>query len=491
MESKEDKIVVKNDLKSEDKNVSVSPLDGLLFNDPSILGYSTYDTQNNKETTGIKSLNIQVKKCEYCNESGLDKYIIKCNECHKMFHKKCMNTMNTCLKCLPSKQNNGLLKRKSDEFSLNNTLCNDILQYYIDSRPNIKENNVKIYWLECLNNIVNKSFSINGINIHLFGSITNDLDMKGCDVDVCIDPYKYATYIKPNNAFMNGHKITLINAWKSKYFSAELDRDLIIYVLTILASVLKTQTWLTVDFIPTAKIPIIKANDIETNTTLDISCFSNNDLSVKIINTYIHWYKYRDKSIHSKILQLFIAIKLWSYKRQINNTMLNKINSIGWYLMTIKYLQQRQPSILPNLRWYLWKFHENKFNTNYGFNKYYYNSSIYKHLFYEINKNAEAQTIPNVAQLLYGFFEYYSKFNFRYNEININTTKVFSKKYFTNIAGNVYGNIPCFVLRDPVIFDNNCGKNVNIHTLNIILQQINLALYVLKNGGSWNDLLHF
>ncbi|CAH1992040.1 unnamed protein product [Acanthoscelides obtectus] len=154
-----------------------------------------------------------------------------------------------------------------------------------------------------------------------------------------------------------------------------------------------------------AKVPILKFKDKETGFEIDLNC--NN--SVGIRNTHmLHCYARLDW----RVRPLVVAIKLWAQSNAINDAKNMTVSSYSWALMVIHFLQCGvTPPVLPCLH---------------GMMPEKFNSEIENHTMdvqEEIasTKNFTSDNSMSLGELLTGFLQYYSTFNYNEYAISVRT----------------------------------------------------------------------
>ncbi|KAJ8953350.1 hypothetical protein NQ314_007359 [Rhamnusium bicolor] len=152
-----------------------------------------------------------------------------------------------------------------------------------------------------------------------------------------------------------------------------------------------------------AKVPILKFKDKETGFEIDLNC--NN--SVGIRNTHLlHCYAKLDW----RVRPLVIVTKLWAQANHINDAKNMTISSYSWALMVIHYLQCGvTPPVLPCLHGLVpEKF--NSDNENHSMDVQEEIASI---------KNFRSDNTLCLGELLVGFLQYYSVYNYNQFAISV------------------------------------------------------------------------
>jgi len=103
---------------------------------------------------------------------------------------------------------------------------------------------------------------------------------------------------------------------------------------------------LDVSFISTATVPIIHVKDLSIGLEMDVSIYRKQALIVELLQKYLKW-NYSDAH---HVYAFLCAVKYWSKIRRINDAANSKMNSFGYVLMGIKYLQTLPNPVLPVLQ---------------------------------------------------------------------------------------------------------------------------------------------
>jgi len=196
-------------------------------------------------------------------------------------------------------------------FSIQQKIQNELIKIYKDILPTKQSKQNRLLLLEKIQNIFDNEFPGKPIKAHLFGSSVNGLETVYCDVDICL-----TTPSKEDN-----------------YGLDRMDR---------IAMILEKYNMTEIYTVQEAKVPICKFVDPETNLSCDINV--NNTVALEntmMVRTYA--------LIDERAQQLIILIKHYAKRRMINDAKGGTLSSYCWVNMTINFLQQRQPPILPCL----------------------------------------------------------------------------------------------------------------------------------------------
>ncbi|KAI9297838.1 hypothetical protein K502DRAFT_346627 [Neoconidiobolus thromboides FSU 785] len=223
--------------------------------------------------------------------------------------------------------------------------------------------------------------------LHPFGSTANGLGLVNADMDLCV------------------------------CFTKELDKKVtaVEFVESFGARLKKDPSFDDIKLLTRTRIPIIKlkhsnglASDIGFENKLAL-------WNTRLLKTY--------SEIDPRLKKLVYLVKHWSKQRNINEPYLGTLSSYCYVLMTIFYLQQRNPPVLPCLQ----KISNNvnaplpTINVD-GHNVYFYDDlkNLKKHW---TQKNTES-----VVELLFGFYQYYAySFHWSRSVVSVRTGIVLTK----------------------------------------------------------------
>nr|XP_023013226.1 poly(A) RNA polymerase gld-2 homolog A-like [Leptinotarsa decemlineata] len=153
-----------------------------------------------------------------------------------------------------------------------------------------------------------------------------------------------------------------------------------------------------------AKVPILKFKDKDTGFEIDLNC--NN--SVGIRNTRLLYCYAR---LDWRVRPIVIMVKLWAQANNINDAKNMTVSSYSWALMVIHYLQCGvTPPVLPCLHGLI----PEKFSDH---------ESHSMDVQEEISsiRDFKSDNIMSLGELLIGFFQYYSLYNFQQYAISVRT----------------------------------------------------------------------
>jgi len=180
--------------------------------------------------------------------------------------------------------------------------------------------------------------------------------------------------------------------------------------------------WLHVNPILSAKVPIIKIEDPAQGVKCDISIWRTQGSVSTLFSKFCE--------MDERVAKLLVYIKYWSKRRGINDGKAMKLTSFSYALLSIKYLQLVGviPVIAADEEVPSWK----------------------------------SENLASLGQLLLGFFQFWSKFNWARLEISILTESIQLKdktKY------DVRNNQTTIIIADPIELRNNVARNIRVKTL--------------------------
>ena len=227
------------------------------------------------------------------------------------------------------------------------------------------------------------------------------------------------------------------------------------------------------------EVPVLHIKDIQSNIIINISIYKYYDKCVKYINTLLNYNN------DIRISQLITIVKYWSKIRNINNQMSFKINSFSFMLLCLKYLQTLYNPIIclfdckQNQKTsQIDKFNDISYN-HYSFKEYFSVSEDYKSLnIFKNNKLNNCINDMNLAELLFGFFEFYSNYEYDKFKILLNSySSIYKNINDENILNIIINNITDCTL--------NFTNYINEEVCKLIFTEIKRACLILLHKGCW------
>ena len=274
--------------------------------------------------------------------------------------------------------------------------------------------------------------------VGLFGSTACKLDSTGSDIDL------YVT-VPP------GMSLSTAGEWSVfKFLSQELNRKGNGY-----------PNRLKVINIFHCTVPIIKMVDAVHRIDADLSFGKQweNGQIVKLINMFC------DHRGDDTVRQFIVAIKYWANRRGLNDAQSNRLNSFGWVLMAIRYLQSVH--VLPRIR----------------------RCGPEKEEFEFVRVDLAKRF--SLGKAMRGFFSFWAEWD--YDSLSISLYKEVVRKrkrrYYDLSGWELKETKLVFVIEDPVQSDYNCSKNVRKFTANLMRIEFYRSLMILNYGdGDFNCL---
>ncbi len=186
-------------------------------------------------------------------------------------------------------------------------------------------------------------------------------------------------------------------------------------------------------------VSIIKIKDKINNILIDISFGKpyENGKIVELINKFCNYKN------DIRIRQLIVVIKYWTKQRHLNDSTKHLLNSFGFVLLILKYLQTK--NVLPMLK-----------------KVRYMNEYLCNEVELMIDKQLKIvrKNKLSLADLLIGFFEYYSEFDYENESVSLFDQKVMKRdvKYRDLTGYDLQGNALTFVIEGPIQTNYNCAK---------------------------------
>ena len=100
----------------------------------------------------------------------------------------------------------------------------------------------------------------------------------------------------------------------------------------------------------------------------------------------------------------------------------------------------------------------------------------------DVDPNANG---PTLAELLYGFFEFWAHFDYEVFQVSLHSRGM-TKKQRWQFKEQRKGQLT-FVIQDPVDTKHNVAKNVRPETAELLINEFKRAQLLLLYGGKWTD----
>jgi len=297
-------------------------------------------------------------------------------------------------------------------------LTRTIREHFINTRPGAVELRLKDYLLRHIERVVQDAFCNAEVTpqIRLFGSSACGLDSKGGDIDVGI------LYTRENNVKTLRKVLMELHKHRAQNLNGE-------------AYKLKIQP------IFHCKVPILKIKDNSYDLQADLSIWRGQGVVSDLIMQFIQYDK--------RVQPFLIAIKYWSKRRRINDASQNMINSFGYVILALKFLQML--GIIP--------------------------------IRPTTDEPIARKEIPvNLGDILVGFFDFYANFPFDSHQISILKEGIQLKNPSEFDVREIQ---TVMILQDPIEISNNVARNVREGTLRQIQSEFKRSYQCLSGDGGW------
>ena len=246
---------------------------------------------------------------------------------------------------------------------------------------------------------------------------------------------------------------------------------------------LKDNPWVDcVVAIHNAKVPIVKLRHKSSCVNIDICVF--NILAVHnaaLLRAY--------SSIDSRVKDLGYVVKAMAKNLAICNARKHTLSSYAWLNMTIYFLQQRQPPVLPVLQELYMGKRKPKRIVEEKWNSWFYdNLDSLPKIWPEYKTNKES-----LGELYEGFLTFYTEeFLFDVDYVSIRCREIRTRyerrrgsKWFEGFCA---GNKKPMVIQDPFELTHNIAKSVNAQSMRSITESLRNELACFKTF--WHCPLH-
>nr|XP_018676943.1 PREDICTED: UTP:RNA uridylyltransferase 1-like isoform X1 [Musa acuminata subsp. malaccensis] len=308
------------------------------------------------------------------------------------------------------------------------TLTPGFLSVYRSLIPADDEKDKQNQILKSLEKSINKEWP--NARLHLYGSCANSFGFSNSDIDICLA-------IDDNT--IRKHDMVLK-----------------------LADILRSENFQDVEAITNARVPIVKMRDPQTGISCDI-CINN--LLVVANTELLRDYARIDDRLH----QLAFIVKHWARLREVNKTYGGTLSSYAYVLMCIHFLQLRKPAILPCLQ---------EIEATYVLTVEDTECAYFDQV--ERLQGFGAQNEESIAQLVWGFFQYWAYYhNYKSDVISIRTATIISKqmKDWTRPVGN---DRHLLCIEDPFETYHDLGHVVDRRSIKILREEFERAARILR-----------
>jgi len=295
-------------------------------------------------------------------------------------------------------------------------LSDRIRQHFEKTRPSEEEATLKQYMRAYVEGTIRDAFPRVTVTCHLFGSSACGLDSAGDDIDLGME-FELVPNLPPEKSRM--HK--LVRSFRSAVCTDSNGHNYSLKVEPILH----------------AKVPIIKLTDQVQKIRCDLSTWRRQGSVSDLIKEFC--------VLDTRVRTLIVVIKFWSKQRNINDGKSMKMTSFGWTLLTLKFLQL--VGVIPlSPR--------------------------------EADPKWRSSNHATLGQLLFGFFEFWSKFDYERLQISILNDRLPLK----NTANfDVRQNQTTLIIADPIEIRNNVGRNIRPKVLLEFKQELARAARLCKS----------
>ncbi|XP_060558381.1 speckle targeted PIP5K1A-regulated poly(A) polymerase-like [Ruditapes philippinarum] len=332
-----------------------------------------------------------------------------------------------------------------------------------------EEAQTKFQLCEKLQTCLGKFFP--GCTVNQFGSSVNGFGLSGCDMDIFLDlstMHSKTWEQEPIKLpFVRDFRFLKDKEW-GPLVPSDLDKMGMTDQCKLISRILMDhlEGILDVQVIPSSRCPLVRFKYTNCDVKCDLSV--NNKLALQ--NTKL---LYLFSVLNSRVRLLVYAIRYWGKVKGLagNQKASTKLSNYALTLMVLNYLQNLDPPVLPTIE---------KLSQLHG------TSARTKIEGWDCTFAMDWQIIPqsnnaqSAAELLSGFFSYWSAFNF---EDNVLVTRSASELPFTMFfeKDNMQdGRIRSFKasamnMQDPFVLNHNITQNVNEKMRDKIVRELRIA----------------
>jgi len=294
-------------------------------------------------------------------------------------------------------------------------LSDHIYQHFANTRPSEAEIRMKGFLQDFLENCLLKTFNTHNPSptLRLYGSSACGLASSGSDIDLGIQFHANSNEPRDQNYILR----SLMRMIRNHECTSAVGT----YRLRIQPILGKS-----------VKVPILKITDPTYGINADVSIWRGQGVVSDLITKFC--------SCDKRVRPFLIAVKYWSKVRKMNDASQQKINSFGYVLLALKFLQLLE--ILPvDIR-----------QTN--------------------PKSWHTLCRASIGELLSGFFEFYGLFPFDSHQVTLLRKGIELKK---PSIFDVRPDQTVMLIQDPIETRNNVARNVRQRTLKQIQNEFKRA----------------
>jgi len=207
---------------------------------------------------------------------------------------------------------------------------------------------------------------------------------------------------------------------------------------------------------PSVKLSIKNMNGLYCKVTVNDNKDVRDECNPKISKMMLFFINFDER-----VRPFLLTIKYWAKHRNIYDSYQGFLNPFGWMMLGVYYLQIGiETPILPVI-----KFDEESGNI--------------------LNKKVDSKENKlTVSELLYGFYKYYSEFEWNKYSINIMKGEIIQRK-LTEVDGKVIQNTkfnPTMMIHHPFSKFINIGKYVKSWCLMLMQKELKRGMNTMLNG---------
>ena len=308
------------------------------------------------------------------------------------------------------------------------------------------------------------------ISVSLFGSSVNGFGFKGCDVDLLVEI---------------DHELVTVVPQKDE----DLERTYEKKKAQMTDSILRRHPALfkALRCIKQARVPIVKCFDLTSGLHCDLS-FKNH---MSVLNSYFVSEVFQNPTFHA----FAITVRFWAFRHKLAGDTSRRngmsFSNYALIMMIVFYLQ-----VSENLQ-SVEKMQEDIDEKSSVINGW--------ECGYDVSKNS-VKTSPDLLELLIGFFEYFSRFNYQQDVIspfagnpvdrkvfqNSKEVHPFMKRYWETVLGFELKHLPVdgsVCIQDPFELNHNVSKGIDILGLINWRKHCSVSAKTLKEEGDKANLV--
>ncbi|KAH7388418.1 hypothetical protein KP509_16G074700 [Ceratopteris richardii] len=318
-------------------------------------------------------------------------------------------------------------------------------------QPSIDDHESRVSILAWLSSVTEQMDRYRGARIYAFGSFESNLYTRWADLDLSLELPDTGVWLQGVSKRTKAK--VLESFWRILIRKGEAHD---------------------INFIPSARVPVIMFKDSQHNISCDISVSNDGILKSCLLRAICE--------VDPRCRQLIFLVKFWAKVHGINDPKLGTLNSFALCLLVVFHLQTISPPVLPPLSSVLDKDTATHFE---GAGRRSYIEEVRKNIWTRIqpfiNGKFGSQNKSSVAELFASFIQKFSAVSKLWSEGLAVCTFSGTWGAVSSVCLTWRQNGHVMAIEDPVIRSENCARSVRADTLELIAEAFRSTARVLSS----------